>query len=88
MGVNEEEGRIDTPAHTQPLQPGKREEISSESEWVEGVAEVELLPNFSKEERESNLTAACFMWGGTERKMEEKKTGYLFTQHPEIQYKY
>lgn len=55
--------------------------------WKE-VAEVELLPSFSKEERESNITTACFMWDETGRKMGKKNTGHLLTQHPEIQQKY
>lgn len=52
----------------------------SQNGWKE-VTEVELLPSFSKGERESNLTPACFMWDKTERKMAKKKTGHLLTQH-------
>lgn len=56
----------------------------SQNGWKE-MAEVELLPSCSKEERESNLTTACCMWDRTGRKMGKKKTGHLLTQHPEIQ---
>lgn len=61
--------------------------LRAQNGWKE-VAEVELLPSFSKEERESNLTTACFMWDRTRRKMGKRKTGHLLTQHPEIQQKY
>lgn len=51
------------------------------------VAEVELLPRFSKEERESNLATACCVGDRAGRKLGKCDTDPLFSQHPEIQQK-
>lgn len=77
--MKEEERRKHTPVHTQPLQPAVILEggsqtatpltAQSQNAWKEG-AEVELLPNFSKEERESNLS---LLYVGQDRKKDGKE---------------
>lgn len=51
------------------------------------VAEVALLPCFSKEERESNLATACCVWDRAGRKLGKQDTDHLLIQHTEIQQK-